>query len=78
MAHCAEAQLDTNWQLVLPEEVREALNLQPNDSVLFLIIENAVYMRPRPRSFVRAMQGLHKEVWPDPDQWLEQERSSWE
>ena len=35
-------------------------------------------LRPQPDSFTEVLQGLHKEIWPDPDAWLEEERSTWE
>jgi AbrB family looped-hinge helix DNA binding protein len=78
MSTYVSARLSTKYQLVLPKEVREALDLQPNDSVLFLIEGNSVYMRPRPQSFTHKLTGLHSHVWNNSDDWLEKERSTWE
>jgi AbrB family looped-hinge helix DNA binding protein len=78
MSTYTSARLSTKYQLVVPKEVREALNLQPNDSVLFLIEGNSVYMRPRPQSFTRTLTGLHADVWSNSDEWLQKERSAWE
>ena len=78
MATYVSARLSTKYQLVIPKEVREALNLQPNDSVLFLIEGDSVYIRPRPQSFTRTLSGLHRHVWANSDQWLDEERSTWE
>jgi AbrB family looped-hinge helix DNA binding protein len=73
------ARLSTKYQLVVPREVREALNLQPNDSVIFLIVGDSVTMRPRPKSFAQVLAGLHSEVWQgNSEEWLENERSSWQ
>jgi AbrB family looped-hinge helix DNA binding protein len=78
----AVARVSSKYQVVIPKRVREVLGLQPQDDVLFLIDRDGdhvrVVLRPRPASFTKALQGLHKEVWPDPDTWLEEERSSWE
>lgn len=78
MTTCVSARLSTKYQLVIPKEVREALNLQPNDSVLFLIEGDSVYIRPRPQSFTRTLSGLHRHVWSNSDKWLDEERSAWE
>ena len=74
---CASARLSTKYQLVVPREVREALDLQPNDSVLFLIEGDSVYMRSRPKSFTDMLDGLHSHVWNNTDEWLQKERSTW-
>ncbi len=74
----ATARISAKYQLVIPKGVREALALKPQDTVLFLIDGNTVIMRPMPESFVAALRGLHRELWPDPDTWLEEERSTWE
>lgn len=77
MAIVVPAKLSTKYQLVVPKAVREALNLQPDDSVLFLIEGSSVYLRPRPQSFTQTLSGLHSDVWKNSDEWLEKERSTW-
>jgi AbrB family looped-hinge helix DNA binding protein len=76
------ARLSSRYQVVIPKPVREALELQPQDSLLFLVDRDGedvrVILRPQPASFTKALRGLHKDIWPDPDEWLEEERSSWE
>ena len=72
------AKISTKYQVVIPKAVREALGLQPQDRLLFLLDGDTVLLRPEPASFTRALRGLHRDLWPDPDEWLEQERSSWE
>jgi AbrB family looped-hinge helix DNA binding protein len=67
------------YQIVIPRAVREALQLHPDDTLLFLISGDSVVLRNRPASFTDAMRGLHKDIWPaDPEDWLDKERSSWE
>ena len=72
------ARVSAKYQVVIPKAVREALGLRPRDSVLFLLDGDTVILRPWPDSFTEALQGLHSEIWPDPDVWLEEERSTWE
>lgn len=74
----ATAHVSTKFQVVIPKEVRDVLALRPNDTLLFLIDGSTVYIRPRPQNFTRTLRGLHREVWDDPDHWLEMERAAWE
>ena len=71
--------MSPKYQIVIPRAVREALQLHPDDMLLFLVSGNSVILRARPASFTEAMRGLHKEIWPaEPADWLEKERASWE
>ncbi len=72
------ARMSAKYQIVIPKAVREALHLQPRDAVLFLLDGDIAILRPRPASFTEALRGLHQEIWPDPDAWLEEERATWE
>lgn len=72
------AKVSTKYQIVIPKEVRETLDLHPRDTLLFLIDGDAVYMRPQPASFTATLRGLHRHVWPDnADAWLDEERDAW-
>jgi AbrB family looped-hinge helix DNA binding protein len=72
--------LGPKYQIVIPKQVRDVLELRPDDSLMFIMQGTTVILRARPASFTDAMLGLHKELWEgvDPDKWLEEERSSWE
>jgi AbrB family looped-hinge helix DNA binding protein len=70
--------MSSKYQIVIPKAVRESLHLRPQDALLFLVEGDTVIVRPRPSSFSDALLGLHRELWPDPDGWLEQERAAWE
>ena len=72
------ARISVKYQVVIPKAVREALQIEPRDQLLFLVDGDTVILRPQPESFTGALQGLHKDLWPDPDTWLDEERSSWE
>jgi len=71
------AQVSAKYQVVIPRPVREALGIRPQDTLLFLLDGDTVLLRPKPASFTQALLGLHRELWPDPDTWLEEERASW-
>jgi AbrB family looped-hinge helix DNA binding protein len=72
------ARISAKYQVVIPKAIREALRLQPRDTLLFMLDGDTVVLRPQPDSFAEVLQGLHGEIWPDPDAWLEGERSTWE
>lgn len=72
------ARMSTKYQVVIPRPIREALHLRPQDVLLFLLDGDTVVIRTQPASFTQALQGLHQDVWSDPDAWLEKERSTWE
>ena len=72
------ARVSTKFQVVIPRLVRETLGLESKSSVLFLVDGDTVTLRVQPRSFTEALQGLHGELWADPDVWVEQERAAWE
>lgn len=73
------AQVSAKFQIVIPKEVREMLKLEPHDAVIFLIDGDEVFLRPRPKDFVTALRGLHKELWSqNVDEWLQEERDAWE
>jgi AbrB family looped-hinge helix DNA binding protein len=72
------AQISTKYQVVIPKEVRELMNLQPKDTLLFLIDGGTVVLRPKPKNFTKTLRGLHRHLWSESEQWLGKERSSWE
>jgi AbrB family looped-hinge helix DNA binding protein len=70
--------VSSKYQIVIPKAVRDSLQLRPHDTLLFLIDGNSIILRARPTSFTAALRGLYKELWHDPDAWLEEERATWE
>jgi len=72
------ARVSAKYQVVIPKAVREALQIQPQDNLLFLIDGDTVIIRPKPDSFTKALAGLHRHLWSDPDTWLAEERALWE
>ena len=76
--HAVTARPSSKYQVVIPKQIREILRLEPQDSALFLVDGGTVILRPQPANFTKTLRGLHQDLWPDPDAWLEQERSSWQ
>jgi len=75
----ATAQVSTAYQIVIPRAVRKALGIKPRDQVIFIIDEDRVYLRLRPKSFIEKLSDLHTHVWRQPsDEWLHKERESWD
>jgi AbrB family looped-hinge helix DNA binding protein len=72
------SQISGKYQVVIPKPVREALGVRPQDSLLFVMDGDTIIVRPRPASLTIALRGLHADLWPDPEAWLEGERASWE
>ena len=72
------AKVSAKYQVVIPRLVRESLEIQPQDTLLFLLDGDTVTLCLRPANFTEAMRGLYQELWSDPDAWLEEERSTWE
>ena len=72
------ARISAKYQVVIPKAIREALHIQPQDNLLFLVDGEQVVIRPQPASFTGALAGLHRHLWADPDAWLDEERASWE
>jgi len=75
--HAVTTLVSTKYQVVIPKMVREALGIHPHDSILFVVSGDTVIVRPQPASLTTALRGLHAELWPEPDAWLEEERSTW-
>ena len=73
------AEISEEYQLVIPQEVRQVLNLQPRATLLFLIEGDCVIIRPKPVSFTQTLRGLHQTVWADVDvdAWVAAERAAW-
>lgn len=67
------------FQVVIPSEVRQKINIHPKDEMLMEAVGGAVVMIPRPKSFSDFIVGLGKDVWEgiDSTEYLRKERDSW-
>jgi AbrB family looped-hinge helix DNA binding protein len=72
--------MDDHCRVLLPEEIREALDLHPGDELLIELEGRKVALRPKFAGYARRLRGLHKEVWKDVDatEYVRQERKCWE
>lgn len=66
-------------QIVVPKEAREKLGLSSGDQLIVRVEKNVLIMKPKPRSYAKYMQGLHKDVWESTDAstYVEGERKAW-
>ena len=73
--------LSKKGQFVLPLEMREALGLKEGDTLLLTLRDRLVTIT-RPEDFAQATRGLFRGTWGsnrrEVDQYLKQERESWE
>ena len=54
------------YQVVVPKEIREAINLKPGDYLEVKIVDGAVVMVPQ-ASYTSRLFGKHREVWQEED-----------
>lgn len=66
------------YQVVVPKEIREAINLKPGDYLEVKIVDGAVVMVPQ-TSYTSRLFGKHREVWQEEDAvaYVRRERESW-
>lgn len=66
-------------QIVVPKEARRKLGLSSGDQLIVWVEKNVLVMKPKPRSYARYMQGLHKDVWKgtNASAYVERERRAW-
>ena len=69
-----------DFQVAVPNEVRQWLRIERGDSLLVEIRDNAIVLTPEPRDYARRLRGLHREIWEgvDVDEYIRQEREAWE
>jgi len=76
-----KAKLSSKYQITLPRRVRQALGLQPGDTVVLVVSEDTVKLRRAPKTLTEYMEGLGKEVWASlggSDKYLDSEREQWD
>jgi AbrB family looped-hinge helix DNA binding protein len=76
-SHRHTTKLGTKNQVVIPKMAREKLGLKAGDELMILVKEDRVVVMPKPKDFAKYTAGLHKEVWQDDPNYLENERDSW-
>ena len=66
------------YQVVVPKEIRNALNLKPGDYLEVKVVNGAVVMIPQ-ASYTSRLFGKHREIWQAEDavKYVGRERESW-
>jgi len=70
-----EAKLSTKNQIVIPREVRTALDVKAGDTLLVIIRNGTVVLLPKLKKYSKSLKGIAKGLYP-PD-YLKRERESW-
>lgn len=51
------------YQVVIPKEIREVVNIKPDDEVIISVYNGRVILQPKAKKFSEYMRGLGKELW---------------
>ncbi|MCX6044051.1 MAG: AbrB/MazE/SpoVT family DNA-binding domain-containing protein [Chloroflexi bacterium] len=80
MSHIASVKVSNRYQIALPSVARQRLNIQAGDRLLVDVQDGVLILIPQPENYVKAMAGLHKEVWAgiDTTKYLQEERAAWD
>jgi len=67
------------YQVVIPKQAREALDISQGDELVVSIREGQVIMRPKPKNYTQYLRGLHKKIWKgvEATEYVEKEREAW-
>jgi AbrB family looped-hinge helix DNA binding protein len=66
--------VSVRWQTVIPQEVREALKIEPNSKLEWEVREGCILVFPIPADPIRAARGMFKEGGPTTDDLLAERR----
>ncbi|CAN5588698.1 AbrB/MazE/SpoVT family DNA-binding domain-containing protein [soil metagenome] len=79
MPRIASVKVSNRYQIALPSAARQRLNIQSGDRLLVDVQDGVLVLIPQPENYVKAMAGLHKEVWMgvDTTKHLQEERAAW-
>ncbi|MDJ0902760.1 MAG: AbrB/MazE/SpoVT family DNA-binding domain-containing protein [Xenococcus sp. MO_188.B8] len=72
------AKLGEKYQILVPKDVREALNLKPGDQLEVTVENGKVIMTPQANHTSRLF-GKHRQLWQNIDavEYIRNERESW-
>ena len=72
------AQLGEEYQVIIPHDVREALQLKPGDCLELKVENGRVTMIPQ-ASHTSRLFGKHRQLWQNTDavEYIRSERESW-
>ena len=71
--------VSSKYQIVIPREVREKLNLKTGDKLIIKANNEKIIIYPQPKSYAKYSLGLGKEIWQGVDaiEYVKKERQTW-
>ena len=71
--------VSSKYQIVIPREVREKLNLKTGDKLIIKANDEKIIIYPQPKNYAKYSLGLGKEIWRDIDatEYVRKERETW-
>lgn len=66
--------VSVRWQTVIPQEVREALRIEPNSKLEWEVKEGYIVVHPLPANPIRAARGMFKDNGPTVEDLLAERR----
>jgi AbrB family looped-hinge helix DNA binding protein len=66
--------VSVRWQTVIPQEVREALKIEPNSKLEWEVRDGRILVYPIPADPIRAARGMFKEGGPTTEDLLSERR----
>jgi len=71
--------VSSKYQIVIPREVREKLNLKAGDKLIIKTNNEKIIIYPQPKSYTKYTLGLGKEIWEgiDATEYVRKEREAW-
>ena len=71
--------VSSKYQIVIPREVREKLNLKTGDRLIIKTNNGKIIIYPQPKSYAKYTLGLGKEIWEgiDATEFIRKERETW-
>lgn len=71
--------VSTKGQVAPRKAIREQAGIKPGDQVLDSVIGGRIVLTPKPRSWAKALRGLHQDLWEGTDatRYVRSERAAW-
>ncbi len=75
-----KVKVNSRNQIVIPAEARKKLGIKPGEELVLDVVAGALVLVPARDTNASALKGLGRDVWGpiDVDDWIDQERESWE
>ncbi len=71
--------VSSKYQIVIPREVREKLDLKAGDKLIIKANNGKIIIYPQPKSYAKYSLGLGKKIWQgvDATEYVKKERQAW-